>query len=138
MKQRKTLQPFSARWAWISGFVFVLSQILLGFLLADLAKSTQLSLHTRFLIEAVLNLLSYFVGGLIIGLTSPGLRMREPAIGAVGCVALMFVVGDFTPLSFVEFSVGKFLVGGVLAFSLALIGARLGEVWSGNRLPRTA
>jgi hypothetical protein len=40
----------------------------------------------------------------------------------------------FTPYSFIHFSLTKMLVGGVIAFFLALVGARLGEKIAGNRV----
>lgn len=129
------MPAFSMRWAIFSAAIFLASQLTLGFWLADLVQGTRLSLHTRFLTEAVFNLASYFVGGVIVGLISPGVRIREPAFGAFLCVAAMFVVSAFTPLSFIRFSMVKLLVGGAIAFGLALTGAKLGEKLAGNHLP---
>ena len=97
-------RPFSLKWALLSAGVFLVSQLLLGYLVADLVQGTRASLHTRFLTEAILNLSSYFLGGIVVGLISPGIRINEPAVGAFACVAAMFVVTVFTPLSFVSFS----------------------------------
>jgi len=47
----------------------------------------------------------------------------------------MFVLTLFTPYWFIRFSMVKLLVGGAIAFFLALTGAKLGERVAGNRVP---
>lgn len=37
--------------------------------------------------QGVLNLSSYLIGGFIIGLISPGIRIREPGVGAFLAIA---------------------------------------------------
>jgi hypothetical protein len=95
-----------------------------------------MSLSLRFTLQGLLNLVSYFIGGLIIGLISPGLRIHEPAAGAFLSVTLMLSLTLFTPYSFIRFSLTKMLIGGAIAFWLALLGARLGEKIAGNRIPQ--
>jgi len=72
-------------------------------------------------------LASYFIGGFLIGLLSPGIRVLEPALGAFLAVGFTFLYGFFTPFSFFAFSLGKIFIGGGIAFGLALLGAKLGE-----------
>jgi len=91
------------------------------------------SIHLRFLVEAILNLTSYFAGGVLIGVVTPGVRIAEPAVGAALSLALMFTVTIFTPLSFISFSLTKLILGAIVAFALALAGARLGERFMGNK-----
>lgn len=128
--------PFSWRWATASALIFAAGQVVLGHFVSGLIVGSMVSLHTRFLTEAIFILASYFIGGIIIGLISPGIRILEPAIGAFICVAMMFVVTVFTPLRFISFSWPKLLIGGAIAFALALSGAKIGERLAGNRLPQ--
>ena len=126
-------RPFSKRWMLISLGVFVGVELLLGGLVGEWV-SGYMSLSLRFLLQGALNLASYFVGGLIIGMISPGVRVHEPAVGALLAVALMLSMSLFTPYSFIRFSVTKLVVGGAIAFGLALTGARLGERLTGHRV----
>ena len=125
--------PFSYRWMLASLGVFVLIELLLGGLLGSVLLGGYASLSLKFLVQGALNLASYFIGGVIIGLVSPGVRTLEPAAGAFLAVALMLSMALFTPYSFIQFSMEKLLLGGAIAFALALGGARLGERLTGNR-----
>ena len=84
------------------------------------------------MVQGLLNLISYFIGGFIIGLISPGIRIYEPAVGAFLSVLVMLVLTFFTPYSFLHFSLLKVIIGGGIAFFLALSGAKLGEKLAGN------
>ena len=128
-------RPFSWKWVIISMTVFIGIELILGGLLGYLVLGKYLSLSLKFLVQGLLNLSSYFVGGFIIGMISPGLRIREPAWGAFFSVALMLIMSIFTPYSFIRFSLSKLIIGGIIAFFLALTGARLGEKCMGNKLP---
>ena len=96
--------------------------------------SLTLCLSLRFMLQGLLHLISFFIGGFIIGLISPGIRIYEPAVGAFLSVSFMLALSLFTPYSFIQFSVTKMLIGGLIAFVLALVGARLGEKLAGNRV----
>ena len=72
-------------------------------------------------------LASYFVGGFLVGVMSPGIRIFEPAIGAFFAVLCTFIYGFFTPHRFFGFALNRLLIGGIIAFVLALLGADLGE-----------
>lgn len=115
--------------------IFIGIELILGGLVGELIVGRYVSHSLRFLLQGILNLASYFVGGLIVGVISPGLRIREPAVGAFFSVALMLSLSLFTPYSFIQFSLTKMLIGGLIAFVLALIGAELGEKITGNRTP---
>lgn len=125
-------RPFSVRWMFASLLVFIALELLLGKLVSEWAGG-YMSLSLRFLLQGALNLFSYFLGGFIIGVISPGLRREEPAVAALLAVALMLSMSLFTPYSFIRFSVLKLVLGGAIAFGLALTGARLGERLMGNR-----
>ena len=128
-------RPFDVKWVVGSMFVFIAAEILFGVLLANILAGPVTSMSLRFMLQGVLNLLGFFVGGVLIGLFSPGLRIREPAMGAFLCVVLMMGLTLFTPYSFIRFSMTKMLIGGAVAFWLALVGARFSERLAGNRMP---
>ena len=112
--------------------VFMLVELLLGGLIGHLIVGRFFSLGLHFAIQGFLNLLSYFLGGIIIGVISPRVRIDEPAAGAFLSVGLMLMLTIFTPFSFIRFSLTKLLIGGVVAFGLALLGARIGEKITGR------
>ena len=122
------------KWMLASMAVFVAVELLLGGLIGEVLIGRFMSRSLRFLSEGLLHLVSFFVGGLIIGVVSPGLRTREPAAGAFLSVSLMLCLSFFTPYSFIRFSLTKMLIGGAIAFCLALAGARIGERLTGHRI----
>ncbi len=125
-------QKFSWRWVIISMVTFVALELILGGVVADLVAGKHMSLHLKFVIQGALNLSSYFIGGFLIGIISPKVRIHEPAVGAFASVALMLSLTFFTPYTFLRFSPGKLVVGGIVAFVLALTGAKLGEKVTGQ------
>jgi len=129
-----TQRPFSVRWLIISMAVFVGIELLLGGVVGEMIVGRYVSLSLRFLLQGILNLASYFLVGVLIGVISPGLRIHEPAAGAFCSVALMLSLSLFAPYSFIQFSLGKMLLGGVIALFLAYAGAELGEKLTGNRV----
>jgi len=128
-------RPFSTKWMLASMAIFIGAELLLGGLVGEVVAGRFMSLSLRFLLQGLLNLVSYFIGGFIIGAISPGLRIHEPAAGAFLSVALMLCVSLFTPYSFIRFSMTKMIIGGAIAFCLALAGAKLGEKVTGSRIP---
>lgn len=126
-------QSFSKKWMVASVAIFIGVELILGGLVGNVVVGRFLSRSLYFILQGVLNLVSFFIGGFIIGLISPGIRIHEPAVGAFLSVLIMLCLSIFTPYSFIHFSLTKMLVGGVIAFSLALVGARLGEKIAGNR-----
>ena len=126
-------QPFSKKWVIASTVIFVVVELFLGGLIGGLVVGKFMSLNLRFMLQGLLNLVSFFIGGFIIGLISPGIRIREPAVGAFLSVSIVLCLSLFTPYSFIQFSFAKMLIGGGVAFLLALAGARLGEKVAGNR-----
>ena len=133
MKQSK-YQPFSSKWMLASMGIFIGVELFLGGFIGEVVIGRMMSLSLRFLIQGLLNLLSFFIGGFIIGVVSPGLRVHEPAIGAFLSVAFMLFLSLFTPYSFIRFSLTKMLLGGGVAFCLALTGAKFGERLTGHRI----
>jgi hypothetical protein len=84
--------------------------------------------------QGLCNLSAYFVGGLVIGFVSPGIRLYEPAVGAFLAVAGTLMLTVFSPYAFLAFSTQKLIIGGIIAFVLALSGAQLGERLAGNKV----
>ena len=125
---------FSSKWMLASMAIFMAAELILGGFVGSVVIGRFMSLSLRFMIQGLLNLLSFFVGGIIIALVSPGRRIHEPAVGAFLSVALMLSLSIFTPYSFIRFSLTKMLIGGAIAFCLALTGAKLGERLTGNRV----
>ena len=115
--------------------IFIGFELVLGGLVGQVVMGRYMSHSLRFLLQGALNLASYFIGGVVIGVISPGLRIQEPAVGAFLSVALMLSLSLFTPYSFIRFSLFKLLIGGGIAFILALTGAKLGERLTGKRVP---
>lgn len=123
-------------WPWVLGSmcVFLVVEAVLGGIVGKYVLGRYLSHSFLFLTQGLLNLSSYFIGGVLVGLFSPGLRISEPALGAFFSVALMLGMSFFTPYTFIRFSASKLLIGGVIAYALALAGAKLGERLAGNRI----
>jgi len=111
---------------------FVGLELILGGVVGDMVAGEYKSLHLQFLLQGLLNLSGYFIGGFIIGVVSPKVRIHEPAVGAFASVALMLSLTFFTPYTFLRFSTGKLIIGGLVAFALALTGAKLGEKVTGQ------
>ena len=127
-------QPFSTKWMFASMAIFIGIELLLGGIVGEVVVGRFMSLSLGFLLQGLLNLFSYFIGGFLIGVLSPGIRIREPAFGAFLSVALMLTLSIFTPYSFIRFSLTKMLIGGAVAFLLALTGAKIGERVTGHRI----
>ncbi|MCA9690973.1 MAG: hypothetical protein R3A51_06250 [Nannocystaceae bacterium] len=82
---------------------------------------------------ALLAFLSFFGGGLLIGLMSPGETIREPAYAAVIAIILNGVV-DFLTLEGepgVTYFIGVAIMAGI-GFLFALAGAYVGEKFQGE------
>jgi len=136
------LQPFSIEWTVASVVLFTAIEILIGGWLGPVMWGRYVSpmLHAKVIM--LMHLGSYFCGGILVGIISPRIRMLEPAVAAFVSVALVLVMAFFLPVGFVRlpgltviggpFSLGKLIIGGGIAFGLALLGAYLGEKWMGN------
>jgi hypothetical protein len=128
----KNEAPFSTPWMVLSLVTFVGVELILGGVLGDILLRNAKSIPLRFTLQGLFHLTSFFLGGLLIGMVSPKIRIVEPAMGAFLAVGVMMVMTFFTPYTFIQFDLGKLIVGGVIAFLLAQGGARLGEKWTGS------
>ena len=127
-------QPFSWKWTAISFVVFVLMETVIGAVIGQFIVGKYVSHNLQFLMQGLCNVGSYFVGGFLIGLISPGLRIYEPAAGAFFAVAGTLILTVFSPFTFLAFSMPKMIIGGAIAFFLAMTGAKFGEKLSGNKV----
>jgi hypothetical protein len=83
-------------------------------------------------LKMAMHLASFYLGGIAVGILSPGVRMKEPAIGAFVSVALVLAMSLFMPMTYLQFSWTKLLMGGGIAYFFALAGAYSGEKLMGN------
>lgn len=125
-------RSFSRRWLLFSILIFTGLELLIGGWLASIFAGRNVSHMLSLRVELLMSLASYFVGGFLVGLISPGPRLVEPAIGAAVSVVFTFLIAFFTPVIFFHADPSRMFVGGVLAFLIALAGAHFGEKLTGN------
>jgi len=126
-------QPFSVRWVTASVVVFTALEILIALVLAPAIFGAKLaSPMVQMRLEMIMHLASFYLGGVVVGVISPGVRLTEPAVGAVVSVVLVFLMSVFLPQSYLHFDLTKIAIGGGIAFVLALAGAYTGEQIMGN------
>jgi hypothetical protein len=124
---------FSLRWVVASVVIYTALEIVVAVVLAPAIFGARLaSPMVRMRLEMLLHLSSFYVGGVAVGLISPGVRLAEPAVGAFASVVLVFLMSVFLPHGFLQFDLTKIAVGGGIAFVLALMGAYTGERIMGN------
>lgn len=126
------VQPFAWRWVFTSMFLFLALELVLGEGMTHLLEGRTLSDGTALLMRNGLQIAAFFIGGAVIGIVSPKLRLLEPALGAVGCMGLVVVMTWMTPLQFYGYSGLKLLAACVVSFTVALAGAWIGERLTGN------
>ncbi|MCH2205823.1 MAG: hypothetical protein MK132_08130 [Lentisphaerales bacterium] len=124
---------FSKKWMWFSFAIFIVLEICVGAVLGEIIAGTYKSHNMRFMLQGLLHVGSFFLGGLIIGFISPGIRLVEPAVAAALAILVISLLTFFTPYRFFHFSLGKLIIAGTIAFFLALKGAQIGERLSGNK-----
>lgn len=123
----QSLKKFSWPWLLFSLVVFIVAEISIAGLFQTNLFWTFIPQSFRYLVEIVSFLISFLVGGMIVGLVSPSIRVLEPAIAAFFSVVVLLSNGFFTQHGFYDFSLIKLIIGGSIAFALAMSGARLGE-----------
>ncbi len=126
-------QPFSTSWMIASVLIFTATEIAIAIVLAPAIFAGRLaSPMLQMRLQMLMHLGSFFVGGIFVGVVSPRVRLMEPAVGAVIAVMLVFLMSVFMPQTFFGWSWSKIIMGGGIAFVLALSGAYTGEKWMGN------
>jgi stress response protein SCP2 len=116
-------------WGWIftSFWVFVVLELILGGVIGKMVLGRFVPHMLSHMLEALLVLSSFFIGGAVVGIISPKVRIIEPAIAAFMSVILTLSLSFFSPYSFMSFTWNKVFFGGGFAFVLAFLGAHLGE-----------
>ncbi len=125
--------PFSGPWLVASIVIFTALELFVAIVFAPAVLAGRLaSPMWRMRVEMMMHLGSFWLGGLVVGVISPRVRMLEPAVGAFASVALVLLTSVFMPHAFLRLSSEKLLIGGGIAFLVALAGAHLGERLMGN------
>ncbi len=121
------IKSFSWQWMLTSLVIFIILEIVISSLFFVNSFWSFAPQSFRYLVEIVSFLITFLLGGTIVGLISPSIRVIEPALAAFFSVFIMLSNGFFTPYGFSNFSLVKTVIGGGIAFAFAMSGARLGE-----------
>lgn len=125
--------PFSARWVIASVIIYTVMETAIAVFLAPAIFAGRLgSPMLQMRLQMIMHLASFYVGGVAVGVISPGVRLTEPAVGAFLSVGIVFCMSFFLPHSFMHWDMSKILIGGGIAFTLGLAGAWTGERIMGN------
>lgn len=125
-------RPFSNKWVVMSMAAFIATELVIGGLLGEVLLGRTASINTSFLLQGLLNLAGFAVGGFIIGVVSPGRRIAEPAVGAAATLVLISILALFVPFRYLGYSSGGLFFGAVVAAAIAGGGAYFGEKFTGN------
>lgn len=125
-------RPMSHAWTFVSVVLFLAVELVIGAWLGPLIVGAYVSPMFHLQVQMMLHLSSFYLGGILVGVLSPGVRLKEPAIGAFISVMVVFMMTFFMPSMFYGFTLSKVIVGGGIAFLLALMGAYSGEKFMGN------
>jgi len=125
-------RPFSIAWTVVSVFMFLGVELFIGTWLGPLVLGRYVSPMFHMELQMVMHLVSFYMGGILVGVISPGVRLKEPAVGAFVSVMVVFMMSWFMPNWYLRFELQKVLLGGGVAFLLALAGAWSGEKFMGN------
>ena len=121
-------------WKWIGiGVLIMIALSLVAGLIAGLVIGSGLSevenieqledvsvTGGQILLLGLLNLLSFLIGGYIVGVKSAGRTILEPGISAALAVVIALAIGG-------SLSVTNILIGGLLPFLAGVFGGWLGE-----------
>jgi hypothetical protein len=125
-------RPFSTPWCVASVALYCAVEVILGTFIGPWVVGAYVSPMLHYRLMTAMHVGSFFLGGVLVGMASPGVRLLEPAVGAVIAVFLTLAMSIFMPHAFMIFSMDKLFVGGGIAFVLAMFGAWTGEKWMGN------
>ncbi|MBI5542310.1 MAG: hypothetical protein HY901_00350 [Deltaproteobacteria bacterium] len=123
---------FSQAWAFLSVVLFLAIELAIGAFVGPFVIGKYVSPMFHLQLQMLMHLGSFYVGGFLVGMLSPGVRLTEPAVGAFISVAVVWLISFFMPSWFYHFDFTRLLVGGGIAFALALAGAYSGEKLMGN------
>jgi flagellar biosynthesis protein FliQ len=118
-------------WKWIGiGVLIMLALYIVGGLIVGLTLGSQLEGATsieevsltggQLALVAVINFLSFAIGGLIVGIKSAGRTILEPGISAaIAVVIALLISGNFT--------LGNMIASGIIPFAAGVLGGWIGE-----------
>ena len=123
-------------WKWIAIGVVIMvvlnlvAGLLLGLVLSSHLKGAaspeEISLSGgQMLLAVVVNILSFLIGGFIVGLRSAGRTILEPGISALVAVLIALVISR-------QLTVLNLIIGGLVPFAAGVLGGWLGERRQGN------
>ena len=118
-------------WKWIAiGVVIMvvlnlaaglLLGVILGPQLKGAASPAEISLSGgQMLLALVINVLSFLIGGFIVGVKSAGRTILEPGISALIAVLIALVISR-------QLTVTNLIIGGLVPFAAGVLGGWLGE-----------
>ena len=118
-------------WKWIAiGVVIMvvlnlaaglLLGVILGPRLKGAASPAEISLSGgQMLLALVVNVLSFLIGGFIVGVKSAGRTILEPGISALIAVLIALVISR-------QLTVTNLIIGGLVPFAAGVLGGWLGE-----------
>lgn len=118
-------------WKWIAiGLVIMVVLSLLGGFLMSMVLGNQIEGATgpegitlsggQVVLALIVNILSFLIGGVIVGIKSAGRTILEPGISALIAVLVLLLISQ-------QLTVMNLLVGGVLPFLAGVLGGWLGE-----------
>lgn len=111
---------------------FIGAEILIGGLVGEWLLARVVSINTNFLLQGLVNLAGFALGGFVIGLVSPGRRIAEPAVAGFATMLLISLIALFVPFRWIGYTSGGVFVAGAFAAALGAGGAYLGEKLTGN------
>ncbi|MDD9194233.1 hypothetical protein PVK62_00080 [Aliivibrio sp. S3MY1] len=80
MSSIKKRSGFSMWWVLLSFVTFILVELCLGGFIGQMLIGKYIAISLKLTIQSLLHLSSFFIGGVIIVIFSPGVRTWEPAI----------------------------------------------------------
>lgn len=117
------------KWIGIGVLIMVALNIAAAFLLAmilgpqlgEVTTPADITLTGgQMALAAIVNFLSFMIGGFIVGLKSAGRTILEPGISAaIAVIIALLISGNFT--------IGNMIAGGLIPFAAGVLGGWLGE-----------
>ncbi|MFZ5472215.1 MAG: hypothetical protein ACOZIN_22515 [Myxococcota bacterium] len=125
-------RSFSPAWTVLSVFLFLAVELVIGVWVGPMVVGRYVSPMFHLQLQMIMHLASFYLGGVLVGLLSPGVRLKEPAVGAAISVVVVFLFSFFMPTWFYLVSPGRMAIGALIAMGLAVGGAYSGERLMGN------
>ena len=118
-------------WKWIGiGIVTMIALNFVAALILGLILSPQLRGVTspeeitltsgQMWLALIVNVLSFLIGGFIVGMKSAGRTIIEPGLSALAAVLIVLALSR-------QLSIGNILIGGVIPFAAGVLGGWIGE-----------